>query len=109
MTTDVLTEYNKTESLAETARRCGISQQKVRRILITNKIIPQNPQTLRILELYDSGMSVKSIADKLKISQNAVRGHLPHQKKQNTTRIFPPKTRFESEKSEDRTKPTCKI
>ena len=77
---NVVVIYAETGSLKETARVIGVSAQKVRRLLLTAGIIPDNPRTVEIQYLRRQGTSVDSIAKKLKISKKAVLGHLPYQK-----------------------------
>ncbi|MCL2674812.1 MAG: hypothetical protein FWE92_05720 [Defluviitaleaceae bacterium] len=75
---EVITTYQLTASLRETAKHCGISEQKVRKILLTNDIVPNSTITREIYGLYKAGMSVEDIAVKLEMSTKALNAHLPY-------------------------------
>ena len=62
-------------SQKEISRRLGISEQKVRKILITIGAVETD-----ISRMYASGMTAEEIADRLGISKKAVNGHIPYQK-----------------------------
>ncbi len=71
--------YLETESVKETADRCGISEVKARRILITLGMW-SSPSSEQIRELCNAGKSVKDIAAELCISEKAVEAYLPYRK-----------------------------
>lgn len=69
--------YNKTGSLRETAKICGVNWQKVRKILITSGAY-ESDLSIRINKLYNSGETCKSIANSLGISIATVNSYLPY-------------------------------
>lgn len=76
---EVLEVYNKTGSLRETAEICGVNWQKVRKILITIGSY-ESDLSRQINELYNSGETYKSIAEKLGMSTTAVNSYIPYRK-----------------------------
>jgi len=80
LTTSVISAYSITSSLMETARQCAVSAQKVRKILLSNGIMPNSQHTKIINVLTESGIDSADIAAKLHISIKAVEAHLPYQK-----------------------------
>ena len=75
---DVIASYNSTLSLRNTASKCNVSEQKTRRILLSNGIIPDNERTRKVMDMHTSGIPVSEIAVALGISVNAVLSHLPY-------------------------------
>ena len=75
---EIISLYLKSESLKEVARVVGISEQKVRKVLLTAGITIDNARTIQIMQMFNSGMSPEEIAVKLKISKRAVNAHLPY-------------------------------
>lgn len=71
---EIIAEYKKSESIRYTAKTARISGYKVKRILITANVLPKSKK----LDMYESGMSVSEIAMTLRITENAVRAHLPY-------------------------------
>ena len=71
--------YEQQRSLKAAAEACGISRERVRRILITRGLY-SNSLIESILWLYDEGKgkSVREIADILKLSEDAVTRNLPY-------------------------------
>ena len=78
---DVSAVYNSTGSIKATAREFKISEQKTRKILITQGIIPGDPENYhKIKVLVDAGLSPKEISEKLKLSENYINSFLPYEK-----------------------------
>lgn len=75
--------YNRTSSIRKTASLCGCSEQKVRKILATQGVYC-TPLMAKINEYYKKGFSAEMIAEKLKMSKNAVIGYLPYERGQLT-------------------------
>lgn len=76
---DILNTYNRTEHITDTAKICGVSLSKARKVLVTHGIYP-TALTLRINNLYQSGSSPLEIAIRLNINVKTVLGHLPYTK-----------------------------
>lgn len=76
---DILNTYNRTEHITDTAKICGVSLSKARKVLVTYGIYPTD-LTLRINNLYQSGSSPHEIATRLNINVKTVLGHLPYTK-----------------------------
>ena len=76
---DILEHYRQTQSLTKTAKGLKISEQVVRRTLITAGLY-SSEQSDHIQKLYAAGMPVKDIAGLLRISQSAVWSYLPYSK-----------------------------
>lgn len=75
----VANTYKKTGSLKETAKIHHISEQKVRKLLIT-KGVYSTPLADKIANLHAQGLTSKEIEDKLKMSRAAVNSYLPYEK-----------------------------
>ncbi len=75
----VTSTYQKNESLKETARIEKLSEQKVRKILITVGSYT-TPQIKSVNDLYEKGLTPKEIEVKLGISRAAVNSCLPYDK-----------------------------
>jgi len=75
----VTSTYKKNESLKETARIEKLSEQKVRKILITVGSYT-TPQIKSVNDLYEKGLTPKEIEVKLGISRAAVNSCLPYDK-----------------------------
>lgn len=67
------------DSLKEISRTTGISEQKVRRILIDNDGW-SSPRADEIKELAASGLTASEIAEKLNLSRSTVFAYLPYTK-----------------------------
>lgn len=78
---DVLKTYNATGSIKETAKIYEISEQKVRKILIT-KGVYSTPLSDKINKLRDQGLTPTEISKKLNISRAAVNSYMPYSKGQ---------------------------
>lgn len=76
---DVLNAYNKTGSIKETSRICKISEQKVRKVLITKNAY-STPLSDKISSLSDRGLTPLEISKKLNISRAAVNSYMPYAK-----------------------------
>lgn len=59
---DILDKYEATKSMKETARKLKLSQQTVRRVLISNGIYPSE-RTREVARLCLMGMTVPEIAE----------------------------------------------
>jgi len=75
---EVMSTYEATKSIRSTARHCNLSEQKVRKILVSHGVDLNSPRTRKILGLYESGMSVNEISAAMRISPGAVSAHLPY-------------------------------
>lgn len=75
----VLNIYNKTGSIKETSRICGISEQKVRKVLITKNAY-STPLSDKISSLSNRGLTPLEISKKLNISRAAVNSYMPYAK-----------------------------
>ena len=75
----LVTLYEQTESVRETARLSGLSPQKVRRVLITAGVWT-SPRSDEINRLREAGKTIPEIAAALGLTENAVTGHLPYSK-----------------------------
>ncbi len=71
--------YLETGAVKETADRCGISEVKARRILITLGRW-SSPASERVRELFMQGCSTDQIAEKLNLTVKAVEAYLPYRK-----------------------------
>lgn len=70
--------YNQYKSIKSTAMKLDMSEQKVRKLLITAGVELESPLTTRIIDMYKSGKTVDDIAKIEKISRKAVIAHLPY-------------------------------
>lgn len=75
----VLQKYGKYKSIKRTAQECGVSEQVVKRILISEGICPSD-RSAEVMSMYEQGMSVDEIADRLKIRPHSVISYLPYRK-----------------------------
>ena len=76
---DIKMTYEATKSLKETARICGISLPKVKKILLTNGY-DLGGRSSEIKKMRDENKSVEEIAEALNISPKAVNANLPYTK-----------------------------
>lgn len=76
---NVVSDYQKTESMKESARLNGISEQKVKKILIT-KGIYSTPLSDTIGKLAEQGLTADEIGDKLQVSRATVNMYTPYSK-----------------------------
>lgn len=76
---DALKSYAASGSIKETARVTGLSEWKVRKILVSAGIITSD-RTTQIVDMYRAGKTLGDIAAELKISRNAVMAHIPYSK-----------------------------
>ena len=74
---EILDKYRQTKSITKTAKLLEISEQVVRRTLITAGLY-SSEQSEHIQRLYAAGMPIKDIAELLHLSQSAVWSHLPY-------------------------------
>lgn len=70
--------YNQTQSRKQVARNLGLSEYRVRRILIDNGIL--SDYDAAIAAAIDAGDSPEDAARKFGVSPNAIRAHLPYTK-----------------------------
>lgn len=78
--TDIVSAFEKTGSIKASARETGIGYQIVRRVLITEGILPSERAAL-VDHLSNSGKTEKEIAANLGISEKAVRNFMPYKRK----------------------------
>ncbi len=76
---EIISIYEKTGSLNETAKICGVNWQKVRKILITERKY-ECDLSISIGNLLAEGKSVSEISAILNISTKAVNSYLPYNK-----------------------------
>lgn len=77
--TDILERYIALESMKMVAAELNISHLTVRRALITAGLFT-SARAEQIQHLYATGMSIKTIAEHLKISTSTVSSYLPYSK-----------------------------
>ena len=77
---DVIKTYNETGSIRRTAKECGYSDQKIRKILLSAGINLESERTQEINTMSTAGMTISEISAKLKISKKAVNSHLPYRR-----------------------------
>lgn len=82
MTTEqIVSFYDQCQSIAETGRHFGVSDHKIRRVLIDAGAY-MTAQSKQILKLYDEGLSPEEIGKKLNLSRSTVFSNLPYSKGQ---------------------------
>ena len=82
MTADeIVSFYNQCQSIAETGRHFGVSDHKIRRVLISAGVY-MTAQSKEILKLYNQGFTPEEIGERLKLSRSAVFSNLPYSKGQ---------------------------
>lgn len=75
----VVSAYNRLGSIKDVAAELETSTVKVRRILITLGLWSSST-SMKIGGLYEKGMSVKEIAEKLYMSEKDVQAYIPYSK-----------------------------
>lgn len=75
----IIAYYSGCESMKETARKFGLSHQKIRKILITAGKF-SSPQTNMIMSLNEMGLSAEEIAKKMNVTKKCVLSYLPYSK-----------------------------
>lgn len=75
----IIAYYSSCESMKETARKFGLSHQKIRKILITAGKF-SSPQTNMIMSLNERGLSAEEIAKKMNVTKKCVLSYLPYSK-----------------------------
>lgn len=78
-TEDVVAEYQKWNSIKETARRLDVSHCVVRKCLITHGLL-ETPLTQEVAELAEAGVPQNEIAEQLGISYSWVNANLPYER-----------------------------
>lgn len=78
-TEDVVAEYQKWNSIKETARRLDVDHGVVRKCLITHGLL-ETPLTQEIAGLIADGIPQKEIAEQLGISYSRVNVNLPYER-----------------------------
>ena len=76
---DIINTYLLTNSLRQTSRELGLSESKIRKILIDAGVYTSDRQE-EIRVLRSKGLSPNEIADRLKISVTAINAYLPYQR-----------------------------
>lgn len=74
---DVCTSYEETGSIKKTAKEFGMSEEKTRKILITEGVYTCK-QYEDIKKLLDDGKSISDISEQLKMTSKQVRAYLPY-------------------------------
>ena len=69
--------YKKTNSIKQTAKAVGLSEEKTKKILITEGLYTSEKHK-EIKELLDQGKTINEIAEQLKMSQKQIRVFLPY-------------------------------
>ena len=69
--------WSKTQSIRAIAKETGLARSTIRRRLVDGGIYPTN-RSLEIKKYIDQGYTVNQISDILKISINAVSGHIKY-------------------------------
>lgn len=77
LTTSVLRLYEQEQSIKAVAARLKISEQKVRKILITAGAW-SSPLSDKINQLVKEGKSIDAIAEQLSLTRNAVLSYMPY-------------------------------
>lgn len=77
----IINFYDQCQSIAETGRHFGVSDHKIRRVLISAGVY-MTAQSREILKLYEEGLSPEEIGERLKLSRSAVFSNLPYSKGQ---------------------------
>lgn len=78
-TEDVVAEYQKWNSIKETARRLDVSHGVVRKCLISHGLL-ETPLTQEVAELIAAGIPQKEIAEQLGISTTWVNINTPYER-----------------------------
>ena len=78
-TEDVVAEYQKWNSIKETARRLDVDHGVVRKCLITHGLL-ETQLTQEVAELIAAGIHQKEIAEQLGISYSWVNANLPYER-----------------------------
>ena len=73
----IIEEYNRTGSVKLVAEKLNTNTIKVRRVLITEGLW-ESPTSRSVGTLYEAGMGVKEIADKLCMSEKNVQSYMPY-------------------------------
>lgn len=76
---EILQSYQITQNMSETARNLKLSEQTVKRVLITNGIYPSE-RAKEVARLRLTGMTVPEISEYLKITEKIVLSNLPYTK-----------------------------
>jgi DNA-binding NarL/FixJ family response regulator len=76
--TNVLRIYTATKSLKATAKEAGVSEHKVRKILVTHGKLEGSEAYDKITGLIGQGMAAPEIAEKLGVSVNYINSYLPY-------------------------------
>ena len=77
---DVIRLHQAGVSRKEIAKSLKISDNKVRKILITAGESPVSKTGTRVLKLFEKGFSQKEICDMLGLSKSTVNSHIPYTK-----------------------------
>ncbi|MCK9330893.1 MAG: plasmid pRiA4b ORF-3 family protein [Candidatus Cloacimonetes bacterium] len=73
----VIEKFGDNDSIEKTAKECGVSTVKVRKILITSSLW-SSPTSDEVGQLYASGCSISRIAQALKMDETAVAAYTPY-------------------------------
>jgi len=77
---DIVKEYERVGTIRDTSINLGVSEQKVRKILLESGSIRHELYD-KIIVMYDAGKSANEIAGELKISRSTVYSYLPYIRK----------------------------
>lgn len=76
---EVCLDYKKTANIKKTAKNVGISEEKTRKILITEGVYT-NEKYENIKKLLSSGKTLTEVSEHLNMSIKQIRAHLPYNK-----------------------------
>lgn len=79
MVNEICNYYKGCKSIKATARKFNLSDQKVRKILITNGLYT-SPQISVAQSLYNLGLSYDEIAERMNVTKHCVIAYLPYVK-----------------------------
>ena len=76
---EVCADYKNTNSIKKTSKNVGLSEEKVKKILITSGLYT-SPKQQEITALAEQGKTIDEIAEQLKMSPKQIRVFLPYTK-----------------------------
>lgn len=76
---EIVKAYEDIKSMKKVAREFGISEAKVKKILVSKRVF-ESETSKRVIELSVAGKSAQEIAETLSISKSCVNMYLPYKK-----------------------------